>query len=147
MDRRAFVMGAFGLAIIGTGAGIGTLASKGTPPIGGSNSDSIVFTTVAATASDAAPGPLMYDGVDLVDCGSSYVARYNGADLFSADEIGATLVKLADGSRSIEGITRDAAATLGTTLDSADVASFFVTLGQAGFLQNTVLVNLVENPA
>ena len=37
--------------------------------------------------------------------------------------------------------------SLDETPDPADVASFFVTLGQAGYLQNTVLVNLVENPA
>jgi len=89
----------------------------------------------------------MHDGVDIISRSTSYIGRYGDADLFSAAEIGATLVRLADGSRSIEGITRDAAAMLGTTLDSADVASFFVTLGQAGYLQNTVLVNLVENPA
>ena len=29
----------------------------------------------------------------------------------------------------------------------ADVASFFVTLGQAGYLQNTVVVNLLEIPS
>ena len=36
---------------------------------------------------------------------------------------------------------------MGRPVEAVDVASFFVTLGQAGYLQNTVLVNLYEIPA
>ena len=58
------------------------------------------------------------------------------------DATGAELVRLADGSRTI-----DELASANGQLKPADVASFFVELGQAGYLANTVLVNLTETQA
>ena len=61
--------------------------------------------------------------------------------LFVVDKVGARLAALADGTRSIE----EAADAAGVS--AADAASFFVTLGQAGYLQNEVYVSLCEVPA
>ena len=57
------------------------------------------------------------------------------------DKVGARLAALADGTRSIE----EAADAVGVS--AADAASFFVTLGQSGYLQNEVYVSLCEVPA
>ena len=85
----------------------------------------------------------MEAGIELVegDAGT-WGGWFGNTHLFDVDERGARLMCMADGSRTID----DLAASLETPADPVDVASFFVTLGQAGYLQNTVMVNLVEIP-
>lgn len=138
MERRSFVQGAFGLVVLVAGGG---LAACSAAP-GVELSADFVTPEVAATSS--AKGPVMVAGIKLVRTGENEVHGYYGdTHLFSVDAQGEELVRMADGTRTID----DLAASLSLPADPADVASFFVTLGQAGYLQNVVLVNLVENPA
>ena len=85
---------------------------------------------------------MMAAGIELVADGDVVRGMYNGTHLFNVDATGAELMRLADGSRTI-----DELAGAGTQLKPAEVASFFVELGQAGYLANTVLVNLTETQA
>ena len=79
--------------------------------------------------------------------GKSVSGYFEETHLFNVDETGAALIELADGNLTLEEIASAAGASLGSQVNPADVAAFFVSLGQAGFLKNTVLVNLVEIPA
>ena len=137
MERRTFVRGAFGLMVLAVGGGIGTrLAAQAA-------SDER-FVTPRVTSAEAADGPAMVAGIQLAPNGDGTVrGEAQGVHLFDVDQMGAQLIRLADGSRSID----DLAASLDEPASPVDVAAFFVALGQAGYLANTVLVNLVEIPA
>ena len=90
--------------------------------------------------------PVMQGGIDLV-AGSDpnvYEGYLSTTQLFRVDRSGAALMMLADGTRTIGEIAAQASQTLGEPVDAADAAEFFVTLGQEGYLQNEVLVNLLE---
>lgn len=156
MDRRTFVKGTFGLIVVAAGSGLGFLGGCGGTASSGSGTaqaakslQGAYFTTSGCTSPETAPGPAMEAGICLVrNTGEEGVSGYfEEIHLFNVDETGAALIELADGTRTLEQITADAGARLGASVNPADVASFFVSLGQAGFLQNTVLVNLVEIPA
>lgn len=137
MERRTFVQGAFGLVVLGVGGGIG--AHLATQP-----AEDGRFVTPEVPSPEAAEGPVMAAGIELAPAGDGSVHGVaEGVHLFTVDKIGAQLMRLADGSRTID----DLAALIDVTVSVADVASFFVTLGQAGYLANTVMVNLVEIPA
>ena len=127
MERRTFVKGAFGFAALAVFAGAGALASR----------------EVTRIASDDAAGPLLAEGIEFVDepDGMRVAGVFEGTRLFLVDRAGAELAKLADGTRTIDEVADLAGVT------AADAASFFVTLGQAGYLQNKVYVNLCEVPA
>ena len=84
----------------------------------------------------------MVAGIELVSDGKVVRGMYGDTHLFDVDVTGAELIRQADGSRTI-----DELAKAGTQLRPADVASFFVELGRAGYLSNTVLVNLTETQA
>lgn len=101
------------------------------------------FVTPEAVSPEFADGPVMASGIRLVKNDGSTQGYYGGMHLFTVDERGAQLIRLADGSLTLD----ELAASLDDPANPADVASFFVTLGQAGYLQNTVLVNLVEHTA
>ena len=134
MERRAFVRGAFGFVALATlgvaGAVAGTSASRAS------------FVTTAGLDAESACGPAMVAGIELVTDGDVVHGRYGDTHLFDVDATGAALIRQADGSRTIEEL-----ADAGTQLRPADVASFFLELGQAGYLSNTVLVNLTETQA
>lgn len=137
MERRTFVQGAFGLVVLAVGGAVGArFASQSV--------DDGRFVTPEIPSPEAADGPVMAAGIELApnDDGTMRGVA-EGAHLFNVDQIGAQLIRLADGSRTIE----DLAASVDEPVNVADVASFFVALGQAGYLANTVLVNLVEIPA
>ena len=137
MERRTFVRGAFGLVALVTAGGLAVR-----PRVGDIGDE--IFVTPEVDSPELADGPVMAAGIRLVPQGDGIVhGVYDDMRLFAVDECGAELVRLADGSRTID----DLAASLGQAVHPADVASFFVTLGQAGYLQNTVLVNLYEIPA
>lgn len=143
MERRAFVKGAFGLAVVtaGTGLGFGAINLYAGDAARGIK----VLTTAASMAPDVAAGPLMQAGIVLYEQADGVIAGwFEDTQLFTVDQAGAALVSLADGTRSIEGIAAEAGLLMGAPVDAAEVASFFVTLGQSGFLQNTVVVNLYE---
>lgn len=134
MERRAFVKGAFGFVAL---AAIGAVAA-----VPASNASGGVVTAEAAHP-EAARGPAMVGGIELVQAGEVVEGRYGVTHLFDVDPLGGELIGLADGSLSID----ELASAASVQLNPADVASFFVTLGQAGFLANTVLVNLTETRA
>ena len=127
MERRTFVRGAFGFVALAVCAGAGVLATSEAP----------------RTAAADAVGPLLVDGIEFADepDGGRVAGVFEGTKLFVVDKVGARLAALADGTRSIE----EAADAVGVS--AADAASFFVTLGQAGYLQNEVYVSLCEVPA
>ena len=145
MERRTFIKGAFGFAVLVSGAGLGTLAAQG-----GTFANTARGTQLFATSGvspELANGPLMQAGIEVFKLGSGDIIAYFGdTQLFTVDGTGAELVRLADGSRSIEAIALEASSLTGAMVAPAEVASFFVTLGQAGYLQNTVFVNLLEIP-
>lgn len=145
MERRTFIKGAFGFAALLAGSGAAALAAQqGMAP--SAPKGALLFTTADGIA-QTAEGPLMCAGIDLVKYDSGTIVGVIGeTELFTVDETGAVLVQLADGTRSIDLIALEASSLVGAPLAAAEVASFFVTLGQAGYLQNTVLVNLVEIP-
>jgi hypothetical protein len=130
MERRTFMKGAFGLTLLAAGG----LANR--------SYDQVLQSE--ATNPDDACGPLMRRDI-VLEPGDDGLFRGigRGVHLFNVDATGAELIRLADGSRTIE----ELADGLETPANPADVASFFVTLGQAGFLQNTVVVNLLEIPS
>ena len=140
MERRTFVKGAFGFAVLLAGSGLGAIAAQEAANPKGT----LLFTTPTGVA-QTAQGPLMCAGIDIIKLADGGIVGTMGeTSLFTVDEAGATLVQLADGTRTIEGIATEATALVGAPIAASEVASFFVTLGQAGYLQNTVLVNLVE---
>lgn len=137
MERRTFVQGAFGLVVLAVGGAVGArIASQST--------DGGRFVMPEIPAAEAADGPVVAAGIELAPNDNGTVrGMAGGVHLFNVDQIGAQLIRLADGSRTID----DLAASLDEPVSAGDVASFFVALGQAGYLANTVLVNLLEIPA
>ena len=130
MERRSFVKGAFGFVALAVcaGAGVGALSSR--------------QSTARVSAADAV-GPLLCEGIEFADepDGVRVAGVYEGTKLFVVDRSGAELAKLADGTRSID----EAADAAGVS--AADAAEFFVKMGQAGYLENEVYVDLCEVPA
>ena len=156
MERRTFVKGAFGLIVVAAGSGLGFLGGCGGAASSGAgiatpakSLQGAYFTTPVCESPETALGPAMEAGICLVKNadGEGVSGYFEETHLFNVDATGAALIELADGNRTLEGIASEAGARLGATVSPADVASFFVSLGQAGFLKNTVLVNLVEVPA
>ena len=145
MERRTFVRGAFGLTLLAAGASLGifgTSCSSG----GEEAASDVSFTTPEGLAPEAAVGPMMQGGIDLVASEDPNVVSgfFGNTQLFNVDETGATLMTLADGSRTIDDISSQASNMLGEAVNPADAAEFFVTLGEEGYLQNEVYVNLFE---
>ena len=138
MERRTFVQGAFGLVALVLAGGVTALKR------GDVSSVPVTFVTPSVVDLECAVGPVMEAGIGLRLQGDGVIGGFYGdTELFSVDERGAELIRLADGSLALD----ELAAALGGSVRVADVASFFVTLGQAGYLANTVLVNFVEMPA
>lgn len=134
MERRTFVQSAFGLVVLAAGASAGVFFAGADAKNGAS------FVTPTVEAPEVATGPVMQAGIELNETADDVVASYNGQELFVVDKTGAELVRLADGSLTLDEI----AACVSTPVATADVAEFFVSLGKAGYLQNEVYVNLVE---
>lgn len=136
MERRTFVQGAFGLAVLAAMGAVGAGAT-------GAVRQDAAFVTTETTSPEAARGPAMASGIELVQAQDQVQGWHGNTHLFDVDPIGAELVRMADGSLTIE----ELASATSTELAAADVASFFVALGQSGYLANTVLVNLTETVA
>ena len=138
MERRTFVQGAFGLMALVVAGGLASMPK--------SEGDDLAeaFVTPDVEALDQAVGPVMEAGICLEPQNDGTVrGMYGDTQLFSVDERGAELIRLADGRLALD----ELAASLGDSVRLADVAAFFVKLGQAGYLRNTLLVNFVEMPA
>ena len=145
MERRAFVKGVFGLSVLAIGAGAGVFNAQSA--LNGAARGSLVFTAPEGVVGAAASGPALQSGIQLFEGAGEIAGFYGDTQLFSVDEMGAALISFADGTRDIESIAREAGALLGCEFALAEVAAFFVALGQAGYLQDAFYVNLVENPA
>ena len=145
MERRTFVKGAFGLTVLVAGASLG-IVGLGSGQDAGDRSHDAVFTTPELAVAADAPGPAMQSGIALVpgEDPGSMAGYFATTQLFNVDKSGAALMMLADGTRTIEDIAAQASLTLGQPVDPAAAAEFFVALGQSGYLQNEVLVNLYE---
>ena len=141
MDRRTFVAGAFGLVVLGACSGTATVSLSGCSTANATPA----FTTPATGEPEDATGPLMMAGIDVFELPETgrYTAFYGDTELFNMDATGAALVSLADGKRSIDDIAVQAAA-LGHTCKPVDVALFFSSLGNAGFLRNLVTVSILD---
>ena len=141
MDRRAFVKGALGLVVLATWPALASLAGSGKGC--GANAGTALFTTPLAGEPETACGPLMMAGIDLhgVSGGGRVAAYYGGTELFNMDASGAALVMLADGTRPIGDIAREAAAQ-GFAIRPVDAALFFSSLCEAGYLRNVVRVSI-----
>lgn len=143
MDRRTFLTSTFGLVVLTAGVGLGGLT--GCDKLGALKTTGVLFTTPATGEPETATGPLMMAGIDLVDLPDAdrVAAYYDGTEVFDMDQAGAMLVMLADGVRSIDDITAEALAK-GYAAEPADVALFFSSLCEAGYLRNIVRVSIVE---
>ena len=135
MDRRTFIKGAFGLVVLTAGSGLGSLTGCAKSP--NSKTEGVLFTTPFAGEPETASGPLMMAGIDLAEVpgGERVAAYYEGTEVFNMDASGAALVMLADGA--VE------ATAQGFSADPADVALFFSSLCEAGYLRNIVRVSIV----
>lgn len=134
MERRAFVRGAFGFAAFIALASAGAAVSRNA---------AFDFVTPVVTDPLSCVGPVMQSGIRLVEHGDAIRGMLGDTHLFDVDATGAELIRLADGTRTID----ELAGATQARLNPADVASFFVTLGKSGYLANTVLVNLTETRA
>lgn len=143
MDRRTFLTGAFGLVVLTAGAGLGGVS--GCDNSGTSKASGLLFTTPFAGEPETAKGPLMMAGIDLheIPAADRVAAYYDGVELFNMDAAGAALVMLADGERAIEQIAAEAQAK-GFAAEPVDVALFFSSLSEAGYLRNVVRVSVME---
>lgn len=132
MDRRTFIQSTFGFVALTALAGVGANAH--------STAHSAYVTPVVSNP-EACVGPVMQPGIELVGNGGVVRGMADNTHLFNVDATGAELMRMADGTRTLD----ELADVTTTPVNAADVASFFVTLGQSGYLANTVLVNLSEN--
>lgn len=143
MERRVFVKGAFGLVVLAAFPGL--VGLTGCNKTLSAKAGGALFTTPFTGEPETANGPLMMAGIDLHEVpGSDRIAAYyNGVEVFNVDAAGAALVMLADGVRSIDQITSEALAK-DNAADPADVALFFSSLSEAGYLRNIVRVSIME---
>lgn len=135
MDRRAFLGGAFGLVVVAAGASIAATSYR--------KASQAYHTTSGDVLPDAMVGPAMMPGISLVRCGGSVRGMAEDVHLFDVDTMGAELIERADGTSTLD----ELAEMSSIPVKVADVATFFVTLGQAGYLQNKIFVNLTQTIA
>ncbi|MBR2835832.1 MAG: hypothetical protein IKE43_09045 [Coriobacteriales bacterium] len=153
MERREFVKNTFGLVLLAASAGLGILGAESALAADVVSAESkILFTTPAVKDAEAAEGPVIQSGIELVALANekganTFVGRYRATELFTVDKMGVLLISLADGTHTLEDMAQKMSKEFGQAVNPADVAMFFITLGQAGYLQNKVLVNLYEIPA
>ena len=84
-------------------------------------------------------GPLLKRGLTISPNGSGASVSFSGLDCFTVNAAGAELLRLADGRSSLNEIARKA----GLEAQMEDVAQFYLTLGNAGYLENRFEVNLI----
>ena len=81
-------------------------------------------------------GPKVKDGLSFTDDGESIRAFYDGEAVLVTNREGMRLMKLADGSRSLDDLIRLEAAGG----NGEEIADFFLALGQSGWLSNRLEV-------
>ncbi len=123
MKRRDFLKGAAGLVI---SCGLGFSLDR--------------LIRVLSPGPEDAVGPLLAEGltVETVTHGADVYVR--GLLAFQVNHSGNRLLRYADGRHTLARIITLAQCEG----QAAAAAAFFITLGQAGYLQNKIEVNLVE---
>lgn len=120
ITRRAFLKGTAGFVLLcGSGFGLHALADAAAAPEGKN------------------VGPRLKDGFKIVRTESAAEITYGGETCFIVNEKGLELLSLADGRHSLEEVIRAA----GLDENAGPAADFFLTLGQAGYLQNRLEVS------
>ena len=153
MDRREFLRSAGGLIIIASLAGTaGTLFScsprvPSNPQLNDDRNSLLITPELMPTGKTV--GPLMVAGINLVNSNTygMFEGYYFDAHAFDVDILGVELIALADGNHTLQAIRAQVEEYLSSPLDSAELAMFYVTLGEAGYLQNKVLISLFESQA
>ena len=84
-------------------------------------------------------GPMLKRGLTVTPDQSGAAVSFSGLDCFTVNAAGAELLKLADGRHRLDEIARKA----GLEAQMEDVAEFYLTLGNAGYLENRFEVNLI----
>ncbi|MCL2332099.1 MAG: hypothetical protein FWC54_01235 [Actinomycetia bacterium] len=130
MDRRTFLKSAGGLVLFGLTSVLVRADSSSTPG-------------ASLTRASAVIGPLLRDDIVVRRTSAGASAYSSRLHVFDVDALGLKFLALADGTHTID----DIATHCGQKSRAAEVALFFVTLGQAGYLQNRVEVSLVERAA
>ena len=157
MDRRDFFKGAGGLVIIASLTGIaGTVLSheakaqrEQTQADATPTQANVFYTTPNLAVSEQTIGPVMVAGIDLIagDAKDTFKGYYSDTHIFDVDKTGAELIMMATGSHSLKAIAAQTEALFSSPLKTHDTAEFFMTLDQAGYLQNQILVTVYENRA
>lgn len=123
MTRREFLKGTAGfLVVCGAGFGVNRLKKALAPSV------------------ENAVGPKLDSDLDILQLGGETEAYLDGQLVFRANAVGGKLLRLADGSRTLEQIIEAA----GCQQTAGDCANFFITLGKAGYLENRIEVNQFE---
>ena len=125
MTRRDFLKGAAAF-VLSCGLGFGLYKDAQ----GGAGSDLAVSGTV---------GPLLRRGLTVTPNQTGAAVSFSGQDCFTVNAAGAELLRLADGRCRLDEIARRA----GLETQMEDVAQFYLTLGNAGYLENRFEVNLI----
>lgn len=134
MNRRDFLKGA-GAFVVLCAAGWKVL-----PRLAGKAEAIEAASGAPGHTVETAVGPLLVTGLTAEHTDAGANIKYRGETLFTVNDMGLRLLELADGKRTLDGIIEEA----GAVGVSADAARFFVTLGQAGYLQNRVEVMIYE---
>ena len=125
MTRRDFLKGAAAFALsCGLGFGLyrdGKESAASDQPVSG---------TV---------GPMLRRGLTVTPSQTGAAVSFSGLDCFTVNAAGAELLRLADGRHRLDEIARKA----GLETQMEDVAQFYLTLGNAGYLENRFEVNLI----
>lgn len=124
MNRREFLKGTMGFVLACAAGGV---LGKGVINPGVASEDDI--------------GPRLVEGLRLEPCAEGAEVYVGEACAFKVNAGGAKLLKYADGRHRISEI----AAAAGYGEAAQDVAMFYVTLGESGYLQGKFEVNIIEN--
>lgn len=126
MTRREFLKGTAGLVLVcGTGFGVNRLKKSLAPSV------------------ENAVGPKLNSNLNILQLGNEADVYLDTQLVFRANAAGGKLLRLADGSRTLEQIIEAA----GCQQTAGDCANFFITLGKAGYLENRIEVNQYERRA
>lgn len=99
--------------------------------------------TALRPTAETAVGPLLVEGLELLPVAEGADVLKEGLLLFQVNSTGLQLLQLADGTSSLGQIIE----RVGASAFATDAAMFFVTLGEAGYLQNRVEVSICEYKA
>ncbi len=120
ISRRAFLKGTAGFVLLcGSGFGLHGLAEAASAP------------------EEKNAGPRLRDGLKILRNGNGAEIAYGGETCFYVNEKGLELLSLADGRHSFNEMIRAA----GLEENAEPAADFFLTLGQAGYLQGRLEVS------